>query len=381
MRWRIERVTNNWLSILQTQLQDFGTEGPAVECAPPCRTSGSPGNQAVSPAPPSHVSLSVSTSPSPLLSSPLTGAQAGVATSTSPSTGPRPESERSEPSSTMASSQEPEDQGSRLSNSKVSAETQQEEIAIVGIGCQTPGADNIQDFWRVLVDGECHVTDVPEGRWNVSAFLDTEDRMAYGKAYVMKGGFLKDVEGFDNSLYGISDIEASKMDNRQCLLLDCTMMALQDAGITREQIAGSNTAVFVANASFHLQCGAEWDAFVESDAAVSTRAVVYIVATSLTVLGLLLFTVIVLLFRRRSKAANPAATTTEASLRQSQSAVSLTERPRATSPLVSMTCDDGVMYTVPVDTLHPAPPKRARAARQIEPLSYTSADYITIVQT
>ncbi|XP_070178149.1 uncharacterized protein [Littorina saxatilis] len=75
--------------------------GPAVECAPPCRTSGSPGNQAVSPAPPLHVSLSVSTSPRPLLSSPrpllsspLTGAQAGVATSTSHSTGPHPESER-----------------------------------------------------------------------------------------------------------------------------------------------------------------------------------------------------------------------------------------------------------------------------------------------
>ncbi|XP_070179012.1 uncharacterized protein [Littorina saxatilis] len=61
--------------------------GPAVECAPPCRTSGSPGNQAVTPAPPLHVSLSVSTSPRPLLSSPLTGAaaaQAGVATSTPP---------------------------------------------------------------------------------------------------------------------------------------------------------------------------------------------------------------------------------------------------------------------------------------------------------
>ncbi|KAK7089364.1 hypothetical protein V1264_024994 [Littorina saxatilis] len=28
------------------------TQGPAVECAPPCSTSGSPGNQAVSPAPP-----------------------------------------------------------------------------------------------------------------------------------------------------------------------------------------------------------------------------------------------------------------------------------------------------------------------------------------
>ena len=53
------------------------------------------------------------------------------------------------------------------------------------------------------------------------------------------------VEGFDNGLYGINDFEASQMDPQQCLLLECTTMALQDAGITTRDMSGSNTGVFV----------------------------------------------------------------------------------------------------------------------------------------
>ena len=69
--------------------------------------------------------------------------------------------------------------------------TPQDAIAIVGIGCRAPGADNIRDFWRVLQNGECHVTEVPSGRWNVSAFY-SEDPAAIGKAYVKRGGFMKE---------------------------------------------------------------------------------------------------------------------------------------------------------------------------------------------
>ncbi|KAL8592692.1 hypothetical protein ACOMHN_037632 [Nucella lapillus] len=119
-----------------------------------------------------------------------------------------------------------------------------DDIAIVGIGCRAPEADNIQEFWRLLQNGECHISDVPADRWNAKAFLDP-DPMAPGKAYVQKGGFIKDVEGFDNNLYGINDYEASKMDPQQCLLLECTTMAMQDAGITSSQLSGSNTAVYI----------------------------------------------------------------------------------------------------------------------------------------
>lgn len=64
-------------------------------------------------------------------------------------------------------------------------------IAIVGIGCRTPGADNIREYWRLLVNGECHVTDVPTNRWNARAYFD-QNPMAPGKAYVQRGGFVRE---------------------------------------------------------------------------------------------------------------------------------------------------------------------------------------------
>lgn len=63
-------------------------------------------------------------------------------------------------------------------------------IAIVGIGGKFPGADNIKEFWKILVNGENHVVDIPPERWNVEAFFDG-DPDAPGKTYVRKAGLLK----------------------------------------------------------------------------------------------------------------------------------------------------------------------------------------------
>ena len=65
-----------------------------------------------------------------------------------------------------------------------------DEIAIVGAGCRFPGADNLEEFWRVLVNGENHVKDIPSDRWNRDAFYD-EEINAPGKIYIKKAGFLK----------------------------------------------------------------------------------------------------------------------------------------------------------------------------------------------
>ena len=63
-------------------------------------------------------------------------------------------------------------------------------IAIVGAGCRFPGAENLEEFWRVLENGENHVKEIPDTRWNNAAFFD-EDERAPGKIYVRKAGLLK----------------------------------------------------------------------------------------------------------------------------------------------------------------------------------------------
>jgi acyl transferase domain-containing protein len=63
-------------------------------------------------------------------------------------------------------------------------------IAIVGIGCMFPGADNIDEFWRVLVNGEDHVQDIPPERFNIAAFYHPDPDNPR-KTYVRKAGLIK----------------------------------------------------------------------------------------------------------------------------------------------------------------------------------------------
>ncbi|XP_045205432.2 phenolphthiocerol/phthiocerol polyketide synthase subunit C-like [Mercenaria mercenaria] len=119
-----------------------------------------------------------------------------------------------------------------------------DDIAIIGIGCRVPGADNAEEFWRVLVNGENPIIDVPKDRWNNDAFY-SEDRDEAGKTYVKKAGFIKGHDEWDNKFFGVSDNEAVTVDPQQRIVLDCAHMALEDAGITRQQLKGSQTGVYI----------------------------------------------------------------------------------------------------------------------------------------
>ncbi|HEV2783516.1 MAG TPA: SDR family NAD(P)-dependent oxidoreductase [Actinophytocola sp.] len=112
-------------------------------------------------------------------------------------------------------------------------------VAIVGLACRLPMAENPAAFWRLLTTGTCAVTEVPAGRWAVDAQLDD------GTARIRHGAFLDEVDRFDPAFFGISPREALAMDPQQRLMLELAWEALEDAGIVPAEVAGSRTAVFV----------------------------------------------------------------------------------------------------------------------------------------
>ena len=87
-----------------------------------------------------------------------------------------------------------------------------EPIAIVGMACRFPGADNPEAFWDLLVNGREHITEVGADRWNIDAFFDP-DPDAPGKTVARRGGFLPRVDLFDAEFFGISPREACAMDS------------------------------------------------------------------------------------------------------------------------------------------------------------------------
>ncbi|AUX47812.1 polyketide synthase [Sorangium cellulosum] len=110
-----------------------------------------------------------------------------------------------------------------------------EPIAIIGMACRFPGAPSPDALWELLERRGDAITEVPEARWA----LDQDAGAARW------GAFLSDVDLFDAQFFGISPREAKSMDPQQRLLLEVTWEALERAGQTPEQLAGTRSAVFV----------------------------------------------------------------------------------------------------------------------------------------
>jgi acyl transferase domain-containing protein len=119
-----------------------------------------------------------------------------------------------------------------------------EPIAIIGIACRFAGANDTEEFWRLLRDGVDAVTEVPPDRWDVDAVYDP-DPDALGKSYTRWGSFLRDVVMFDAEFFGVSPREALKSDPQHRLLLEVAWEALENAAIAPSSLAGSQTAVHI----------------------------------------------------------------------------------------------------------------------------------------
>ncbi|RMF24567.1 MAG: acyltransferase domain-containing protein, partial [Cyanobacteria bacterium J083] len=112
-------------------------------------------------------------------------------------------------------------------------------IAIIGMGCRLPGAENPEAFWQLLSQGIDAIRR-QSGRWQ-------------GEEW---GGYLDDVDLFDPQFFSISPREAQRLDPQQRLLLEVVWEALEYGGIAPDKLAGSKTGVFVGISSSdysHLQ--------------------------------------------------------------------------------------------------------------------------------
>jgi amino acid adenylation domain-containing protein len=132
---------------------------------------------------------------------------------------------------------------------EASERMQTEPIAIVGMSCRFPGpAQNLQAFWALLREGGDAITEVPPDRWDWRAYSDPEP-LTPGKINTRWGGFLQQVAHFDAYAFGLSPREAERMDPQQRILLEVAWEALEDAGLAKEQLRGTQTGVFIGYAS------------------------------------------------------------------------------------------------------------------------------------
>ncbi|MGW2426382.1 type I polyketide synthase [Streptomyces sp. NPDC001709] len=109
-------------------------------------------------------------------------------------------------------------------------------VAVVGMSCRVPGAEDVRAFWKLLREGEHAITDAPADRWPT----DIAELARHPQ-----GGFVDRVADFDAGFFGISPREAAVMDPRQRMVLELSWQALEDAFLPPESLRGSATAVFL----------------------------------------------------------------------------------------------------------------------------------------
>jgi polyketide synthase 13 len=118
------------------------------------------------------------------------------------------------------------------------------DIAVVGLATRFPGDMNTpEETWQALLEGRDAITDLPEGRW--SEFTD-EPRIAelVGKART-RGGYLKDIKGFDSEFFALSKTEADNIDPQQRMALELTWEAFEHARIPASSLRGEAVGVYI----------------------------------------------------------------------------------------------------------------------------------------
>ncbi|MBE6927018.1 MAG: SDR family NAD(P)-dependent oxidoreductase [Ruminococcaceae bacterium] len=128
------------------------------------------------------------------------------------------------------------------------------EIAVIGMACVLPEANNYNEFWENLKAGRDCLGYMPEEYETYYAPTENEGFCAAIGTKVAnvrelrvksRSGYIKDTDKFDAAFFGISPREAEYIDPSHRIFLQTAWSALEDAGYGLDRVRDSMTGVFV----------------------------------------------------------------------------------------------------------------------------------------
>ncbi len=101
-------------------------------------------------------------------------------------------------------------------------------VAIIGMGCLFPKAEDLASYWANIRNRLDAITEVPETHWRPEDYFD-DDPKAPDRTYARRGGFLSPID-FPALEFGIAPHNLDATDTTQLLGLLVARQALEDAG-------------------------------------------------------------------------------------------------------------------------------------------------------
>lgn len=114
------------------------------------------------------------------------------------------------------------------------------DIAIIGMDCIYPGAEDVSSYWNNILDSNDVVTEIPPTHWDWELYYDKDPR-ARDKIISKWGGFLGDTP-FNPMQYGITPASMRCIEPLQLLLLESVRRALDSAGYANRPFNRERTA-------------------------------------------------------------------------------------------------------------------------------------------
>lgn len=120
------------------------------------------------------------------------------------------------------------------------------QCAIIGVALRLPnGINDIDSMWKAFEKGESITLDPCR---DAVKKMYTEKELSNYKG-IEYGGYLEEIDKFDNNFFNISNREAIELDPQLRLLLEVSYECFENAGILLDELKGSDTGVFVGASS------------------------------------------------------------------------------------------------------------------------------------
>jgi acyl transferase domain-containing protein/NAD(P)-dependent dehydrogenase (short-subunit alcohol dehydrogenase family)/acyl carrier protein len=103
------------------------------------------------------------------------------------------------------------------------------DLAIIGMGCLFPKAENLGAYWANIKHAVDGISDVPKTHWNPDDYFDADPKSP-DMTYAKRGGFLSSID-FNPLEFGIAPRDIEATDTTQLLGLVAAKQALTDSGV------------------------------------------------------------------------------------------------------------------------------------------------------
>ncbi|WP_272037598.1 non-ribosomal peptide synthetase [Paenibacillus sp. JJ-100] len=118
------------------------------------------------------------------------------------------------------------------------------DIAIIGMSLQLPGAAEVQEYWRNLMEGRQHIGELQgDRREDAKDYLSVIGLDAQESDF-RPGGYLEEIDKFDYTFFKITPNEARLMDPNQRLFTQQAWKTLEDAGYAGDKLRGRKVGVY-----------------------------------------------------------------------------------------------------------------------------------------